>query len=151
MPRMLSGHPQGLEMPPPPDLDSNAWAWAGAGSNTALVGPWGLSYATNLTPDQNTGIGIWTEKIFIDAISRGRHQGHSRQILPPMPWQNYAFMSDEDLRAILSFPNRALQRAAISEYGAGTNRNGCTENLGSAILNRKGQKRGDRYFTSVQD
>jgi hypothetical protein len=29
----------------------------------------------NLTPDQNTGIGIWTEEMFVKAIRTGKHMG----------------------------------------------------------------------------
>ena len=40
---------------------------------TAWAGPWGVSFASNLTPDTNTGIGIWTEDIFLRAMRTGRH------------------------------------------------------------------------------
>jgi hypothetical protein len=102
MARMLSGHPQDLAMPPAP-ANSGPWAWSGAITNTAFSGPWGVSYAFNLTPDEHTGIGIWTEDIFMKTIRTGRHWGVSRPILPPMPWQNYAQMSDDDLRAVFAF------------------------------------------------
>src|SRR4051812_44225962 len=54
MARMLSGHPAELKMPRPPKLGEGPWMWAGAATNTAFYGPWGVSYAMNLTPDQNT-------------------------------------------------------------------------------------------------
>ena len=101
MTRMLSGHPENLTMPP--TSPSEPWAWSGAITNTAFAGPWGISYAFNLTPDQNTGIGIWTEDIFIKTIRTGRHWGVSRPILPPMPWFNYAKMTDEDLRSVYAY------------------------------------------------
>ncbi len=101
--RMLSGHPEGLTMPAPPPLGEGPWLWAGAATNTAFVGPWGVSYATNLTPDENTGIGIWSEEMFIKTLRTGRHWGVARPILPPMPWQNYAAMSDEDLLAVYAY------------------------------------------------
>ena len=31
------------------------------GTNTAFAGPWGVSFAANLTPDPETGLGKWTE------------------------------------------------------------------------------------------
>lgn len=99
MSRMLSGHPETLKMGPPPKLE-NGWVYAGSGTNTAYVGPWGVSYAINLTPDQNTGLGIWTEDQFVKAIKTGKHFGVSRPIQPPMPWQSYSNMTDEDLKAI---------------------------------------------------
>ncbi len=101
MTRMLSGHPQNLSMPAV--TSSEPWAWTGAITNTAFSGPWGVSYAFNLTPDQNTGIGIWTEDMFVKTIRTGRHWGVSRPILPPMPWFNYAKMTDEDLRSVYAY------------------------------------------------
>jgi mono/diheme cytochrome c family protein len=104
MARMLAGHPQQLVMPPPPALPADGpWVWIGAGTNTAFAGPWGVSYATNLTPDENTGLGAWTEEIFVNAIRTGKHWGQSRPILPPMPWPTYSKMTDEDLRAVWAY------------------------------------------------
>jgi hypothetical protein len=96
----LSGHPEQLVMPPPPDLGDGPWLWVGAATNTAFAGPWGISYARNLTPEELTGMGVWTEEIFINTLRTGRHWGVSRPILPPMPWQNYALATDDDLKSI---------------------------------------------------
>lgn len=103
MARMLSGHPESLVMPKPPELGQGPWVYVGSGTNTAYAGPWGITYAINLTPDQNTGIGIWTEEMFVKAIRTGKHFGTSRPILPPMPWQSYSNMTDEDLKAIYAY------------------------------------------------
>ena len=103
MTRMLSGHPESLLMPPAPALGQGPWAWTAAGTNTAFAGPWGVSYAINLTPDENTGIGIWTEDMFVRALRTGRHMGTSRTIQPPMPWMWYGKMTDEDLKAIYAY------------------------------------------------
>lgn len=62
-----------------------------------------MSYAFNLTPDQNTGLGIWTEQMFVSAIRTGRHMGVSRPILPPMPWQMYRNLTDDDLKAVYAY------------------------------------------------
>jgi hypothetical protein len=70
---------------------------------TAWSGPWGTSFAANLTSDQNTGLGIWTEEMFLNAIRQGRHMGVSRPILPPMPWQVFRNLTDEDLKAIFAY------------------------------------------------
>ncbi|HLU99709.1 MAG TPA: c-type cytochrome [Acidobacteriota bacterium] len=103
MSRFLSGHPETLTMTPPPDLGAGPWLWMGAGTNTAFAGPWGISYAFNLTPDDNTGVGIWTEDQFVRTIRFGKHWGQSRPILPPMPWQAYRNMTDEDLKSIYAY------------------------------------------------
>jgi mono/diheme cytochrome c family protein len=100
--RLLSGHPEDAKLPPPPKLDNSPWFAATAGM-TAWTGPWGISYAANLTPDQNTGLGIWTEEMFIKAMRTGKHMGESREILPPMPWQNVGQTTDEDLKALYAY------------------------------------------------
>ena len=71
---------------------------------TAFVGPWGLSYAANLTPD-DTGIGAWTFENFLTAIRKGKYKGleGSRDLLPPMPWQMYRNMTDDDLKAVFTY------------------------------------------------
>lgn len=99
--RLLSGHPQETKLPPP-DLKPGPWFAATAGM-TAWAGPWGISYAANLTPDADTGLGIWTEEMFIKAMRTGRHMGSGREILPPMPWQSSASLTDGDLKAIFAY------------------------------------------------
>lgn len=102
MTRWLSGHPASFPMTPAPQLEG-AWAFAGTPTLTAYVGPWGTSFAANLTPDQNTGLGIWTEEMFLNAIRQGKHMGTSRPIQPPMPWQWYRNFNDDDLKAIFAY------------------------------------------------
>ena len=72
---------------------------------TAFSGPFGTSFASNLTPDKETGLGEWTEKMFIQAMRTGLHQGTegNRKIFPPMPTKHYAQMNDEDLKAIWAY------------------------------------------------
>lgn len=101
--RGLSGHPEGLKMPPPPKLGDGPWLWTGAATNTAFAGPWGVSYAPNLTPDNDTGIGKWREEDFIKAIRTGRHLGVGRPIMPPMPWEAYRNFPDADVKALFAY------------------------------------------------
>jgi mono/diheme cytochrome c family protein len=70
---------------------------------TAWVGPWGVSFAMNLTPDKATGLGSWTQEMFVTAIRTGKHQGTGRAILPPMPWNWYRNMTDDDLKAVFAY------------------------------------------------
>jgi hypothetical protein len=102
MERFLSGHPEQMGQLPNASAQG-PWLWSGAATNTAFSGPWGVSYAANLTPDQNTGLGIWTEDMFVKAIRTGRHMGQSREILPPMPWPAFRNATDEDLKSIYAF------------------------------------------------
>jgi len=71
---------------------------------TSAVGPWGQSYAANISSDA-TGIGNWTEEQFFIAIREGKSKGirENRPLLPPMPWFVYRNMNDFDLKAIFAF------------------------------------------------
>lgn len=101
--RRLSGHPQDFVDVFPVTLPDTPGFWMWAPTNTAYVGSFGKSYSPNLTPDQNTGLGIWTEDIFVKALRTGKHWGTSRPIMPPMPWQAFANMTDDDLRGIYAY------------------------------------------------
>jgi mono/diheme cytochrome c family protein len=71
---------------------------------TAGAGPWGVSFAANLTPDQS-GIGTWTEEQFKKALMQGKFKGldGTRTLLPPMPWFNFTQLKDEDASAIFAY------------------------------------------------
>jgi mono/diheme cytochrome c family protein len=100
--RGLSGHPQGAALPRSPEA-REPWVWGGAGTNTAFWGPWGVSYAANLTPDAATGLGAWTSDQFVRAMKTGKHVGVSRPIAPPMPWRAFGQLTEADLRAIFAY------------------------------------------------
>jgi mono/diheme cytochrome c family protein len=102
MARFLTGHPEQMGALPVAK-SAGPWMWSGAATNTAFSGPWGVSYAANLTPDRNTGLGIWTEEMFVTAIRTGKHMGTSREILPPMPWPAFRNATDEDLKAVYAY------------------------------------------------
>ena len=102
MTRMLSGHPQSVTANAAPKLPAG-WGTAINDTNTAWSGPWGISYTTNLTPDRGTGIGTWTEQVFVDTIRNGKHSGNGRALLPPMPWRMYGQLSDNDLKSIFAY------------------------------------------------
>ena len=102
MSRMLSGHPEYAKTTTPPEAEGS-WIWSAAPTNTAFAGPWGVSYTANLTPDVNTGLGIWTEEMFLSTIRTGRHMGVSRPIAPPMPWKMYRNATDDDLKAVFAY------------------------------------------------
>ncbi len=102
--RLLAGHPAGSPMP---EIDFDRISPAGwvllSNDLTAAVGPWGITYAANLTSDEETGIGRWTEEAFIATMRSGLHWGVGPAILPPMPWQNLGQASDDDLKAIFAY------------------------------------------------
>jgi mono/diheme cytochrome c family protein len=62
----------------------------------------GVVYAPNLTPDQQTGIGSWTEQQLAAAI-RGDEGLHGRRQLPVMPRASYANLTESDLAAIVAY------------------------------------------------
>jgi mono/diheme cytochrome c family protein len=103
MSRALSGHPHDFVIKQPAKHGSDRFTVSIAPTNTSYSGPWGVSFAANLTPDEMTGTGIWTFDIFKNTIRNGRHWGVGRPLLPPMPWFNYREMSDEDLAAVFAY------------------------------------------------
>jgi mono/diheme cytochrome c family protein len=102
--RMLSGYP-GTQ--PIPNFDKKVLAAGFAMFTpdlTAAAGGWGVSFSSNLTPDE-TGLGNWTFAQFKKALTEGKSKGldGSRMLLPPMPWVNYVKMKEEDLGAIFAY------------------------------------------------
>ncbi len=75
-----------------------------SGDLTAAAGPWGVSFSANITSD-STGIGNWSEEQFKKAMMQGKYKGldSTRMLLPPMPWQNFSKLKDEDVKAIFAF------------------------------------------------
>lgn len=102
---LLSGHPANAGVPEMVPGIPNPAGWLAAcnAHMTAWVGPWGISFAANLTPDSQTGIGDWEEADFIKAMRTGQHLGMGRDILPPMPWQSIGKSTDADLKAIFAY------------------------------------------------
>jgi hypothetical protein len=100
--RHLSGHPEKALPTNPPKMTGN-WMWAGTNTNTSFSGPWGVTYSANLTPDETTGLGVWTEEMFVQMMRTGKHMGTSRDVQPPMPWRWYSKMSTDDLKSIYAY------------------------------------------------
>ncbi len=101
--RLLSGHPAN-EPIGKYDLETAKSFVLFTPGLTASIGPWGTTFAANLTPD-DTGIGSWTEAQFFTAIKHGKYKGmeNGRSLLPPMPWQTISVLPDEDLKAIFAY------------------------------------------------
>ena len=104
--RLFMGHPADEEIPAIPDmimtspeymefldnLDTTVWA-----TDNRIV------FTANLTPDDETGIGTWTEEMFIATIRSGQHQGMGKRLKYPMPWQELAELDDAELAAIYAY------------------------------------------------
>ncbi len=98
--RLLAGRPATT---PAPEKPAHMGEIAASGDLTAWYGPWGVSYAANLTPDPITGIRKrYDEASFIRAMRTGK-KPEGTDILPPMPWPDFAHMSDADLKAIWAY------------------------------------------------
>jgi len=102
--RILSGHPAEMQLAEfdPTILETGKYILF-TQDVTAAIGPWGASFAANLTPDNETGIGTWQPEMFINALRTGKHLGAGRPILPPMPWEMVGKLTDEDLQAMFAY------------------------------------------------
>ncbi len=68
----------------------------------AVDTPFGAIYASNLTPDKDSGIGAWSS----DAFYRAMHEGRSRDgrlLYPAFPYPNMTLITREDSEAIFAF------------------------------------------------
>ena len=135
MSRTLSGHPESDVITAPyKQKPGEKWTTHVNDHLTAWSGAWGVSFAANLTPDQNTGIGIWTEDMFLEAIKNGKHMGKGRQILPPMPWMYYGQLPDDDLKAMFAYSEVDSGRLQSRARSARTRRQADRSALTSAWL-----------------
>lgn len=100
---LLSGHPAKMQLKEYDKKTAANWVLFNE-MNTATVGPWGVSYAANISSDA-TGIGNWSEEQFIKALREGKAKGldGSRMLLPPMPWPSYSKLTDDDIRSIFAY------------------------------------------------
>ena len=101
---MLSGHPGKM---PPADFDPKEAAKKGliiTNTFTNWTGPWGTTYAANLTSD-STGIGAWKEEQFIKALHEKKWMGieGTRPLMPPMSMMPATEMHDDELKAIFAY------------------------------------------------
>ena len=69
--------------------------------------PLGAIFATNITPDIETGIGTYTVQDFDRAVRRGVAKD-GRRLYPAMPYPSYAKLTDEDVQALYDYFMRAV-------------------------------------------
>jgi len=87
-----------------PDMDKSL---AGSRIGIAYTNPLqdrypAVVYPPNITPDEETGIGRWSDKQIVDAIRAGIGRHGDRRIMV-MPWQGYAQISNDDVYAIVGY------------------------------------------------
>lgn len=87
-----------------------------------------VTRARNLTPDNTTGLGRFTERQIFNALRYGLRPGetpdleitsttpghgnfpeHPKYLAPPMPWPSWRYMSDQELRAIAAYLKRGVK------------------------------------------
>lgn len=88
---------------PPKNVPLGPWVLFN-GELTAAIGPWGTSFAANLTPHK-TGIGAWSIEQFKKAMTEGKYKGHenTRPLMPPMPVEAYKNLTNDDVEAIYMY------------------------------------------------
>lgn len=72
--------------------------------------PLGSIFATNITPDKDTGIGNYTLADFDRAVRHGVTPD-GRRLYPAMPYPSYVKMSDEDISALYAFFMQGVEAA----------------------------------------
>jgi mono/diheme cytochrome c family protein len=91
------------------------------------IGPF-KTYPRNITPDNATGIGRFSERQIFNALRYGLRPGETpdveitsstpgqgnfpanpKYLAPPMPWPEYRHMADEELRAIAAYLKRGVR------------------------------------------
>ena len=104
--RAFSGAPANSKLADIDTTEITPGKWyLGSSDLTTWVGPWGVSFAANLTPDKETGSGAWTEELFMKMLRTGKFMGADagRPIMPPMPWEFINKMTDEDLKSVFAY------------------------------------------------
>jgi mono/diheme cytochrome c family protein len=64
--------------------------------------PFGTIYSTNITPDNETGIGNYTDAQFLAAVHKGI-RADGEKLYPAMPYTSYTYMTDDDVLAIKAY------------------------------------------------
>ncbi len=90
-----SGRPADAAATPSPRQPVNA-------GGRRYDGPFGTVYASNITPDRETGIGAWTDEQIMTAIRLGRRPNGDR-ILPVHPYTVFNGMAEGDLSALTAY------------------------------------------------
>jgi mono/diheme cytochrome c family protein len=77
--------------------------------------PFGVVVGANITPDLETGIGAWSDELFVRALREGK--GHNGQLLyPAMPYPYYTKLTESDALAIRAYLNtvKPVRNAVVS-------------------------------------
>src|ERR1700728_3852268 len=67
-----------------------------------LSTPFGVIYATNITPDAETGIGAWSEQAFARSMREGVDR-EGQYLYPAFPYPHFTHATDQDIAALYAF------------------------------------------------
>lgn len=70
----------------------------------AIETPFGTLFASNITPDPDTGIGAWTDDEFVNALTKGTGR-NGTHLYPAMPYTYFTKASRDDALAIRAYLN----------------------------------------------
>jgi cytochrome c553 len=100
----LSGHAESMPVAQVNRKEFEQKGYIVTNDFTSWIGPWGISYAANLTPDE-TGTGNWTEDQFLTALKKKIMKGlpGTRPMLPPMAMMPFDQMRDDEIKAIFAY------------------------------------------------
>lgn len=79
--------------------------------------PLGTIYSTNITPDTETGIGLWSETDFIRALHDGV-RADGRRLFPAFPYTSFTKITDQDAKALYRYL-RTLEPVRYAPPGNG--------------------------------
>jgi mono/diheme cytochrome c family protein len=68
----------------------------------ALKTPFGTIHGTNITPDPETGIGLWSQDAFARAMREGIDR-RGRHLYPAFPYEYFTHLSDDDVASLYAF------------------------------------------------
>ena len=75
----------------------------------AIPTGFGAIYSTNITPDAETGIGMWSEAAFTRALRQGVDRD-GNHLYPAFPYDHFTLLSDRDAHALYAY---AMTRGAV--------------------------------------
>src|SRR6195952_1028677 len=64
--------------------------------------PFGTIYSTNITPDEETGIGRWSEDAFRRALREGVDRD-GRHLYPAFPYDHFTRVTEADAKALYAY------------------------------------------------
>jgi hypothetical protein len=106
MTKELSGHPAGDKIPAVPAKLNFGEGGFGTLTNTHLtawIGPWGISYAMNLTPIKRPVLEAGRSRCLSTPFATESIREQDAPSSPPMPWNWYRNMTDDDLKGVFAY------------------------------------------------